>query len=100
MENVGSINGHLEYSRAIWNLVGPFGSLVVIWYIFYVLVYCSKKNLATQSDPSYVTNCETIHSTESTRMRPNYAITAIENRDKLGRFNEQRKSFVTEKRIS
>jgi hypothetical protein len=52
MENVGILNGHLEYFasfgiRTLW----PFGNLevhmYVLWYIFPALVYCVKKNLAT-----------------------------------------------------
>jgi hypothetical protein len=30
----------------IWHIVWPFGKVVVIWYIFPVLDYCIKKNLA------------------------------------------------------
>jgi hypothetical protein len=34
MENVGTFYAHLEYIMAIWYISGPFGNLVVIWYIF------------------------------------------------------------------
>jgi hypothetical protein len=33
---------------AIWYLVSPLASLVAIWYISPVLVYCVEINLATQ----------------------------------------------------
>jgi hypothetical protein len=43
-----------KYLMAIWNLSQPFGKFndhlvhfVLIWYIFPVLVSCTKKNLAT-----------------------------------------------------
>jgi hypothetical protein len=61
MQNVGIFYGHLEYCSAIWNIVRPFGILlghlvffmaflvyfVAFWYIFIVLVWRTKKNLAT-----------------------------------------------------
>jgi hypothetical protein len=37
----------LEYITAIWYILGQSGNLMVIWYIFPVLVYCVKTNLAT-----------------------------------------------------
>jgi hypothetical protein len=37
----------LEYITAIWYILGGFGNLVAIWYIFSQLVHCVKKNLAT-----------------------------------------------------
>jgi hypothetical protein len=44
----------LVYFTVIWNILWPFGiffghfgNVVVIWYIFPVLVYCVKENLAT-----------------------------------------------------
>jgi hypothetical protein len=46
-ENVGEFYGHLEYFTAIWYTFWPLVNVVVIWYIFPVLVYCVKKNLAT-----------------------------------------------------
>jgi hypothetical protein len=33
IENVGIVNGHLEYLTSIWNILGTFGKFVVIWYI-------------------------------------------------------------------
>jgi hypothetical protein len=39
--------GDLEFITAVWYILCPFGNLVVIWYIFPVLVYCVKKNMAT-----------------------------------------------------
>jgi hypothetical protein len=45
MENVGTIYAYLEYSRAMWYILGQFDNLVGIF--FPVLVYCIKKNLAT-----------------------------------------------------
>jgi hypothetical protein len=47
MDNVGTIYAHLEYITDIWSVLGQFGTNVVIWYIFHVLVHCKKKNLAT-----------------------------------------------------
>jgi hypothetical protein len=40
--------GHLEYFTAIWYIFGHLVNVVVIWYIFPVLVYFTKKNLATR----------------------------------------------------
>jgi hypothetical protein len=37
----------LAYFMAVCSILGPFGIFVSIWYIFHVLVYCTKKNLAT-----------------------------------------------------
>jgi hypothetical protein len=37
----------LEYIMNIWYILWPFGNLMAIWYIFPILVYCVKKNLAT-----------------------------------------------------
>jgi hypothetical protein len=44
----------LDYFMCIWNIWQPFGisydhllHFVFIWYIFPILVYCTKKNLAT-----------------------------------------------------
>jgi hypothetical protein len=34
MEKVGIFCGQLEYTMAIWYILGPFGNLVAIWYIF------------------------------------------------------------------
>jgi hypothetical protein len=47
IENVDTFYGHLHYFAASWNILWPLGNVVVIWYIFPVLVYCVKKNLAT-----------------------------------------------------
>jgi hypothetical protein len=51
MENVVIFSGHLEYFLTIWYIKWANGNFVhmyeVIWYIFSVLVYCTKKNLAT-----------------------------------------------------
>jgi hypothetical protein len=47
MENVVIYSGHLEYFTTIGHILWAFGNLVVIWYIFPTLVYCTKKNLAT-----------------------------------------------------
>jgi hypothetical protein len=46
-ENGGILCGHLEHITAIWHILWPFGNLAVIWHIFPVLVYFTKKNLAT-----------------------------------------------------
>jgi hypothetical protein len=37
----------LIYFRAIWNILQIFGIFMTIWYVFPVLVYCIRKNLAT-----------------------------------------------------
>jgi hypothetical protein len=34
MENVAIFHGHLEYLKALWYILWPFGNVVVIWYIF------------------------------------------------------------------
>jgi hypothetical protein len=34
LESVGTFYVHLEYSTAVWYILGPFCNLVVIWYIF------------------------------------------------------------------
>jgi hypothetical protein len=47
MEKIGIFNSHLEYIMNIWYILWPFGNLMAIWYIFPILVYCVKKNLAT-----------------------------------------------------
>jgi hypothetical protein len=41
MEEFGICYGHLVYFTAI---LWPFGIFMVIWYIFTVWVYCTKKN--------------------------------------------------------
>jgi hypothetical protein len=50
MKMLVSFYGHLEHFTAIWYMyfmaIRSLG-VVVIWYIFPVLVYCVKKNLAT-----------------------------------------------------
>jgi hypothetical protein len=39
---------HLVYFVAIWYMSWPFNIyFVVVWCIFFVLVYCTKENLAT-----------------------------------------------------
>jgi hypothetical protein len=50
----GSFNGrclyiscHLVYFVTIWYILWPFGIFSPSWYIFPVLVYCTKKNPAT-----------------------------------------------------
>jgi hypothetical protein len=50
--NLGKIWKALEwemwvYLLSLWNILRPIGNFVLIWYIFPVLVYCVKKNLAT-----------------------------------------------------
>jgi hypothetical protein len=56
MKDVGKFYGHLVYFTAIWYILRHFGVLcgnllyfAVIWYIFPVLVFSTKKNLATLS---------------------------------------------------
>jgi hypothetical protein len=51
MENVGLFYGHLAHFRAIWYIF--YGRLVFFSYLvifFTILVYCTKKNLATTSN--------------------------------------------------
>jgi hypothetical protein len=63
MANIGTFCGHLLYFVAtcdilwsfgtfvvIWYICGHLVHFVVIWYIFPVLVFCTKKNLATPVD--------------------------------------------------
>jgi hypothetical protein len=48
MEAVGIFHGHVVYFKAVWYICWPFGIFYIgIWYIFPVLVCCTKKNLAT-----------------------------------------------------
>jgi hypothetical protein len=47
MEKVGIFYVHLKYILAIWYLLLAFCNLMAIWYIFPILVYYVKKNLAT-----------------------------------------------------
>jgi hypothetical protein len=47
MENVVLPSGHLEYFATTVYILGAFGNFLVIWYFAPVLVYCTKKNLAT-----------------------------------------------------
>jgi hypothetical protein len=44
MENLGIFYDHLVYFTAIRNILWPF---VVIWYFLPVLLFWTKKNLAT-----------------------------------------------------
>jgi hypothetical protein len=45
MEDVDIFYGHLVYFTAIRNILWPLG--MVVWYVFPLLVCCTKKNLAT-----------------------------------------------------
>jgi hypothetical protein len=49
VEHVGLFYGHLEYIKAVWYIVCPYGNLGAVWFIWFspVLVNCLKKNLAT-----------------------------------------------------
>jgi hypothetical protein len=47
MEDVGIFNGHLVYFTAIWCILWTFGLFCSNLYMYPVLVYCTKKNLAT-----------------------------------------------------
>jgi hypothetical protein len=47
MENLGKIIDHLVYLRPLEIFYGHLVYFVVIWYIFPVLVFCTKINLAT-----------------------------------------------------
>jgi hypothetical protein len=45
MENVATINNHLEYNMAIWHILRPFGNLEVIWCIFTLFgILCQVKS--------------------------------------------------------
>jgi hypothetical protein len=55
----------LVYVTVIWHILRPFGIfcghlayLMVIWYIFPILVCCTKKNLATllEQDDGFLTS--------------------------------------------
>jgi hypothetical protein len=50
--DVGILYGHLVFFRYLCN-VGHSVYFMVIWYIFYVLVCCTKRNLATLLRISY-----------------------------------------------
>jgi hypothetical protein len=47
LENVDLFCGHSEYFTDNWDVLSPFGTFVLIWYIFLVLASCAKKYLAT-----------------------------------------------------
>jgi hypothetical protein len=47
LENVDIFYGHMEYFTDIWDILWLCVHFVFIWYIFPVLVSCTKKNLAT-----------------------------------------------------
>jgi hypothetical protein len=47
MENLGIFYDHLVYFTAIRNIYGLWVYFVGIWYIFPVLEFWTKKNLAT-----------------------------------------------------
>jgi hypothetical protein len=36
--------------ETILSILWPFGTLMVIWYIFPILVFCTEKNLATLTE--------------------------------------------------
>jgi hypothetical protein len=45
MENTGIIYCHLEYFTVIWNILWPFGNVVVMWYIFHCFgTLCQEKS--------------------------------------------------------
>jgi hypothetical protein len=49
MEDIGIFYDHLVYFSAIGNILWPFGMFCGhLEYFFPVLVFCAKKNLATQ----------------------------------------------------
>jgi hypothetical protein len=47
MEDVGIFYGHLVHFTVFCYILWTFSNFVVIGYIFPVLVFCTKKNLAT-----------------------------------------------------
>jgi hypothetical protein len=56
MENLGIFYGHLLYLKPLEICYGHLVYFAVIWYIFLpVLVICTKKNLATLSNPTTAT---------------------------------------------
>jgi hypothetical protein len=48
--------GPSEYSKAIYYTLWSLGNIELIWYIFPVLVYCIKRNLASLIGGSASTN--------------------------------------------
>jgi hypothetical protein len=54
MEDDGLFYSHLVYFTAIWHILWPFYIFFVLWYIFPLLVYCKKKDLATLLESSDV----------------------------------------------
>jgi hypothetical protein len=67
MENLGIFYGHWDYFRAIGNILWPFGIFCGNLVFFPVLVFWTKKNLATlflflderlQRAGTYLTNRE------------------------------------------
>jgi hypothetical protein len=47
METVGVFYSYLEYFTDTWDIFNHLVHFVLNWYIFPVLVSCTKKNLAT-----------------------------------------------------
>jgi hypothetical protein len=47
VEDDSIFNGPLVYFRPFDIIYGHLVYFVVIWYIFHVLIYCTKENLAT-----------------------------------------------------
>jgi hypothetical protein len=46
----GTFYGHLVFLEPLGIFNGNFVDFMVLWFIFPVLVCCTKKNLATQQD--------------------------------------------------
>jgi hypothetical protein len=47
IEDVGIFYGHLVHLQPFVIFYGQLVEMVVLWYIIHVLVFCTKKNLAT-----------------------------------------------------
>jgi hypothetical protein len=60
MENIDKFYYHLIYLRPIDIFYGHLVYFVVIWYIFPMLVCCTKKNLATLSSNEYVQHTKSL----------------------------------------
>jgi hypothetical protein len=46
----GKFSANLEYIVVMWYSFQSLGNFVVVWYIFPILEYCAKKNMATLAE--------------------------------------------------
>jgi hypothetical protein len=77
MEDVGIFYGQLVFLRPICIFCGHLVYFMVIWYIFPVLVWCTKKNLATLRDAS-------VHEKEDAGIEAGEIVESLSNVNKVG----------------